>query len=119
MLIDKQILRPHGQLTHHILHVQSTKCDHTSVIIGNDNINALTSQESYDLRFDIEDFDGHKTYAIYHYFSIEDGSTGYRITVDYYDTISTASEYQTHTLVLIYMLLFLCLCHASIGTLCH
>lgn len=40
--------------------------------IGNDNMHALTTQNSYTIKFDLSDFDGNTTYAMYNNFWIED-----------------------------------------------
>jgi len=39
---------------------------------GNDNIHILSSQGSYKLRIDIEDFSGESRYAVYGSFTVRD-----------------------------------------------
>ncbi|CAF1071706.1 unnamed protein product [Adineta steineri] len=50
--------------------------------LGNDKIYTLTNQDKYDLRFDLEDYDGIKRFALYSGFRIGDESTNYRMTYD-------------------------------------
>ncbi|CAF4075561.1 unnamed protein product [Adineta steineri] len=50
--------------------------------LGNDKIYALTNQDKYDLRFDFEDYEGAKRFAVYSGFRIGDESTDYRMTFD-------------------------------------
>ncbi|CAF0817375.1 unnamed protein product [Adineta steineri] len=50
--------------------------------LGNDKIYTLTNQDKYDLRFDLEDYEGLKRFAVYSGFRIGDESTGYQMTYD-------------------------------------
>ncbi|XP_044162371.1 ficolin-1-B-like [Bufo gargarizans] len=45
--------------------------------LGNENLHRLTSSGSYQLRFDLEDFEGNRTYAMYSDFKIESESNQY------------------------------------------
>ncbi|XP_071162440.1 ryncolin-1-like [Mytilus edulis] len=56
----------------------------TEFWLGNDNLHDLTSQGSYELRVDLEDFNGDKAYAKYSTFNIGDQSTNYILTVNGY-----------------------------------
>lgn len=53
-------------------------------IIGNSKINRLTLQRNYELRIDLEDFNGHKAYAKYSTFYIGDAATKYKLHVGGY-----------------------------------
>ncbi|XP_076099576.1 fibrinogen-like protein A isoform X1 [Mytilus galloprovincialis] len=52
--------------------------------LGNDKLHDLTSQGSFELRVDLEDFNGDKAYAKYSTFNIGDQSTNYILTVNGY-----------------------------------
>ncbi|XP_035687735.1 fibrinogen C domain-containing protein 1-like [Branchiostoma floridae] len=52
--------------------------------LGNDNLHHLTAQGGYELRVDLEDFEGNSTYAKYSNFSVEDEGHLYRLTVEGY-----------------------------------
>ena len=52
--------------------------------LGNRRINALTSQGQYQLRIDMEDFEGNKRYAQYTSFNLGDAADNYRLTVSGY-----------------------------------
>ncbi|XP_076100749.1 ficolin-2-like [Mytilus galloprovincialis] len=52
--------------------------------LGNKNIAELTSEGGHELRIDVEDWDGHKRYAVYGSFSIGDASTKYRLSISNY-----------------------------------
>ncbi|XP_071162439.1 techylectin-5B-like [Mytilus edulis] len=56
----------------------------TEFWLGNDNLHDFTSQGSYELRVDLEDFNGDKAYAKYSTFNIGDQSTNYILTVNGY-----------------------------------
>ncbi|XP_076099578.1 fibrinogen-like protein A [Mytilus galloprovincialis] len=56
----------------------------TEFWIGNDKLHDLTSQGSYELRVDLEDFNGDKAYAKYSTFNIGDQSTNYILNVNGY-----------------------------------
>ncbi|XP_063427716.1 ryncolin-1-like [Mytilus trossulus] len=56
----------------------------TEFWLGNDKLHDLTSQGSYELRVDLEDFNGDKWYAKYSTFNIGDQSTNYTLTVNGY-----------------------------------
>ncbi|XP_041470070.1 fibrinogen-like protein A [Lytechinus variegatus] len=47
--------------------------------LGNDNIHRLSRQKIYELRIDLEDFEGHKWHATYNNFSIGDEMENYRL----------------------------------------
>lgn len=49
--------------------------------MGNDKIYELTNQGPFQLRVDMEDFDGRKYYAVYNYFRIDDESENYKLHV--------------------------------------
>ncbi|CAC5398740.1 Tenascin,Fibrinogen-like protein A,Ryncolin-2,Ryncolin-4,Tenascin-X,Fibrinogen C domain-containing protein 1-A,Ficolin-1-B,Ficolin-1-A,Ficolin-2,Ryncolin-1,Tenascin-R,Ficolin-3,Ryncolin-3,Ficolin-1,Fibrinogen C domain-containing protein 1-B,Fibrinogen C domain-containing protein 1 [Mytilus coruscus] len=51
---------------------------------GNDKLYKLTSRGQYELRVNLEDFNGDKAYAKYSSFYIGDRSTNYRLTVNGY-----------------------------------
>ncbi|XP_072015170.1 ryncolin-1-like [Amphiura filiformis] len=53
--------------------------------LGNDNIFAITNQDAYELRVDMEDNSGNSAYAYYSQFRIEDETANYRLTVSGYD----------------------------------
>ena len=44
-------------------------------------LHAITSKELYELRVDLEDWDGNKTFAEYYYFKIGSYEDKYRLTV--------------------------------------
>ncbi|XP_078617524.1 microfibril-associated glycoprotein 4-like [Branchiostoma floridae x Branchiostoma japonicum] len=52
--------------------------------LGNDNLHHLTAQGGYELRVDLEDFEGNSAYAKYSNFSVEDEGHLYRLTVGGY-----------------------------------
>ncbi|XP_035686085.1 ficolin-1-like [Branchiostoma floridae] len=52
--------------------------------LGNDNLHRLTAQGGYELRVDLEDFEGNTAYAKYSNFSVEDEGHLYRLTVGGY-----------------------------------
>jgi len=49
--------------------------------LGNDRLFMLTNQNLYQLRVDLEDFDGEKRYAGYYSFRVADESDKYRLTI--------------------------------------
>ena len=49
--------------------------------IGNKWIHAITEFGKYELRIDMETFDGKKLWAKYKYFSVGDEAHGYKLTV--------------------------------------
>jgi hypothetical protein len=51
---------------------------------GNDNIHTLTSQGSYKLRIDIENFSGDSRYAVYNLFIVGDEASQYKLDVGGY-----------------------------------
>ncbi|XP_063425570.1 ryncolin-1-like [Mytilus trossulus] len=66
----------------------------TEFWLGNDKLHDLTSQGSYELRVDLEDFNGDKAYAKYSTFNIGDQSTNYILIVNGYSgTAGDALEY--------------------------
>ncbi|KAI8496522.1 cell surface pattern recognition receptor signaling pathway [Branchiostoma belcheri] len=52
--------------------------------LGNDNIHHLTAQGGYDLRVDMDDFEGNSAFAKYNTFRMEDEGHMYRLTVGGY-----------------------------------
>ncbi|XP_078675579.1 microfibril-associated glycoprotein 4-like [Branchiostoma floridae x Branchiostoma belcheri] len=52
--------------------------------LGNDNLARLTGQDVYELRVDLEDFEGNSAYAKYSTFRVEDELEQYKLTVDGY-----------------------------------
>jgi len=50
--------------------------------LGNDNITILTNQDSYNLRFDLEDAEGLRRFAEYSEFRVDDESENYRMRVE-------------------------------------
>ena len=60
--------------------------------LGNDLLHRLTSQKSFRLRIELEDWDGATAYAEYHHFSIESEEDKYRLTVSGYS--GTAGKHQ-------------------------
>ncbi|XP_078686727.1 microfibril-associated glycoprotein 4-like [Branchiostoma floridae x Branchiostoma belcheri] len=52
--------------------------------LGNDNLHRLTAQDVYELRVDLEDFEGNTAYAKYNIFRVEDEVHKYRLTVEGY-----------------------------------
>ncbi|XP_031567699.1 microfibril-associated glycoprotein 4-like [Actinia tenebrosa] len=70
--------------------------------LGLDNIHRMTSQRSYRLRVDMEDFEGNTRYAEYGLFKVADESVNYRLTVGQYtgtagDSLSLHSNMQFST----------------------
>ncbi|XP_068105258.1 ficolin-1-A-like [Hyperolius riggenbachi] len=59
--------------------------------LGNENLNRLTSSGRYDLRFDLEDFDGKHAYATYSGFQVGGESEQYTLYYDSY-TGGTAGD---------------------------
>ncbi|XP_071795932.1 microfibril-associated glycoprotein 4-like [Asterias amurensis] len=49
--------------------------------LGNDKLNRLTSQTNYELRVDLEDFEGGSAYQVYRSFNIGDVDSNYRLSV--------------------------------------
>ncbi|VDI12791.1 Hypothetical predicted protein, partial [Mytilus galloprovincialis] len=56
----------------------------TEFWLGNDKLYKLTSRGQYELRVNLEDFNGDKAYAKYSNFYIGDKSTNYKLTVNGY-----------------------------------
>ncbi|XP_052072714.1 ryncolin-2-like [Mytilus californianus] len=56
----------------------------TEFWLGNDKLYKLTSQGQYELRVNLEDFNGDNAYAKYSNFYIGDKSTNYKLTVNGY-----------------------------------
>ncbi|XP_059191151.1 fibrinogen-like protein 1 [Centropristis striata] len=52
--------------------------------LGNDNLHDLTSQGNYDLRIDMEDFEGNQRYAEYKNFKVDDAEDQYQLHVGEY-----------------------------------
>ncbi|XP_076109363.1 ryncolin-2-like [Mytilus galloprovincialis] len=66
----------------------------TEFWLGNDNLHKLTSNGHYELRVDLENFNGDKAFAKYSTFYIGDSSTNYRLTVKGYS--GTAGDSLKH-----------------------
>ena len=62
------------------------------IILGLDKLYNIVSGGTYELRVDLEDFDGNMTFAKYGTFSIGPGSSNYTLTVSGYDAGSTAGD---------------------------
>jgi ficolin len=54
---------------------------HQQFWLGNDRLSILTNQDLYQLRIDLEDFDGQKRFAQYNTFRISNGLDKYRLTL--------------------------------------
>ncbi|XP_035687120.1 ryncolin-1-like [Branchiostoma floridae] len=52
--------------------------------LGNDNLHHLTAQGGYELRVDLEDFEGNSAFAKYSNFRVEDEGHLYKLTVEGY-----------------------------------
>ena len=52
--------------------------------LGNDKLHRLTAQDEYQLRIDLEDFDGNVAYAEYSLFHVADVNDNYRLTIGEY-----------------------------------
>ncbi|XP_041372876.1 ryncolin-1-like [Gigantopelta aegis] len=67
--------------------------------LGNTNIHRITSQGYYDLRIDLEDFEGNTTYAVYKNFSLASQQDYFRLSLGEYsgnagDSFSVHSGYR-------------------------
>ena len=51
---------------------------------GNDFLNSITSQSQYQLRIDMEDFDGESRHAVYTSFVIASEGENYKLTLGQY-----------------------------------
>ena len=49
--------------------------------LGNDKIHRLTNQKTYELRVDLEDFEGETKYAIYNRFNVGNESDKYKLKI--------------------------------------
>ncbi|XP_078686731.1 microfibril-associated glycoprotein 4-like [Branchiostoma floridae x Branchiostoma belcheri] len=63
--------------------------------LGNDHLHRLTAQDVYELRVDLEDFEGNTAYAKYNIFRVEDEVHKYRLTISGYNVNSTAGDAMT------------------------
>ena len=54
------------------------------MITGNDKLHALTSQGTYHLRIDLEDFENKTRYALYNTFVVRDPNDGYKLSIGGY-----------------------------------
>ncbi|XP_076116746.1 ficolin-2-like [Mytilus galloprovincialis] len=52
--------------------------------LGNDNLHSLTSQNNFEMRIDLIDFDGNTAFAKYKVFSIGDESSKFKLTANEY-----------------------------------
>ena len=64
--------------------------------IGNDNLHRLTAAGDVTLRVDLEDFDGHITYAEYTTFKVADESDKYRLMIGGYSGTAGDSMLISH-----------------------
>ena len=64
------------------------------IIAGNMFLNMITSQSNYELRVDVEDWNGTKGVAKYHLFKVGDVSQKYSLVVDgfHYGKISKYTQ---------------------------
>jgi hypothetical protein len=62
----------------------------TNFWLGNDNIHSITSQGKYELRVDLEDYNGDTAYANYGFFFVDDAKSKYILHVS--DYIGTAGD---------------------------
>ncbi len=53
-------------------------------ISGNRLLHSLTSSRDYTLRIDLEDFEGHRAFAVYTNFAVGSEADGFRLTVGGY-----------------------------------
>ena len=53
--------------------------EYLCIFSGNDNLNVILRQGYYEVRFDLEDFTGDTSYAMYDTLHVGDESTNYRI----------------------------------------
>lgn len=51
------------------------------ILTGLENLHQLTRRRNYELRVDLQDFDGSSVYAYYSYFSVDSEAEGYRLHV--------------------------------------
>ena len=52
--------------------------------VGNANIHRITSQGHYELKFDLQDFEGNTTYALYDNFSLSSEEDYFRLSIGNY-----------------------------------
>lgn len=62
--------------------------------LGNDYLHELTSQKNYNLRVDLEDFDGDTRYAVYEHFKVASESENYKLSIGGYS--GTAGDSLQH-----------------------
>ena len=62
--------------------------------LGNEKIHRLTSQKTYKIRFDLEDFEGETRYAEYDMFLVADEDLDYQLIVGDYE--GTAGDILNH-----------------------
>lgn len=55
-----------------------------NVWLGNDLLHQITSRGNYELRVDMQDFEGGHRYAYYNHFQIESEDENYRLTLGAY-----------------------------------
>ncbi|XP_066293506.1 microfibril-associated glycoprotein 4-like [Branchiostoma lanceolatum] len=65
--------------------------------LGNDHLHRLTAQDVYELRVDLEDFEGNTAFAKYNIFRVEDEVHKYRLTISGYS--GTAGDGMTDPVV--------------------
>ncbi|XP_031566696.1 ryncolin-1-like [Actinia tenebrosa] len=64
--------------------------------LGLENIHAMTSQGTYRLRFDLEDFEGNTRYAEYNSFLVSSEADNYRVTIGSYSGTAGDSFNSAH-----------------------
>ncbi|XP_076075703.1 fibrinogen-like protein A [Mytilus galloprovincialis] len=61
--------------------------------LGNDNLHIITQKNSYKVRFDLEDYSGNVTYAIYDTFNVGDDGSNYLLNIsEYHGTAGTSFD---------------------------
>lgn len=73
----------------------------TCSVQGNQILHEITVHELYELRVNLEDFDGNKRFAKYSHFRIGNEADGYRLTLSGYTGNAGKSKfYSTFTAIL-------------------
>ena len=60
--------------------------------LGNEKIHRLTSQKRYELRFDLQDWEGNEFYAVYDLFIVMGAETDYQLVVGEYQGNTGGSD---------------------------
>ncbi|OPL33849.1 fibrinogen-related protein, partial [Mytilus galloprovincialis] len=62
--------------------------------LGNDNLHSLTSQDNYEMRIDLTDFEGNMAFAKYNFFAIGDESSKFKLSANgYHGTAGNSLEH--------------------------